>query len=118
MLIYLIAHLSGHSLHFTLRFQFNFSHCSTHQHVGLQWVLHLLLLFSRNHVQMVRLYHDPKGENIFEKTYNGTTGMMGTHDAEKVTSLEKKVKDLQTQLSVYEVGGVMEDKDKKAGREM
>jgi len=51
---------------------------------------------------MVRLYHDPKGENIFEKTYNGTTGMMGTHDAEKVTSLEKKVKDLQTQLSVYE----------------
>jgi len=66
---------------------------------------------------MVRLYHDPKGENIFEKTYNGTTGMMGTHDAEKVTSLEKKVKDLQTQLSVYEVGGVMGE-DKEAGREI
>jgi len=117
MLIFLIVHLSGHSLHFHIEVPvFNFSHCSTtctHQHSG---VLHLLLLFPRNHVQMVRLYHDPKGENIFEKTYNGTTGMMGTHDAEKVTSLEKKVKDLQTQLSVYEVGGVMEDKE--AGREM
>lgn len=54
---------------------------------------------------MVRLYRDPKGENIFGKTNNATTGMVGTNlnDPEKVTTLEKKVRDLKSQLSRYEV---------------
>ena len=55
---------------------------------------------------MVRLYRDPKGEYIFGKT-NATTGMAGTNlnDPEKVTTLEKKVRDLKSQLSRYEVSG-------------
>ena len=56
---------------------------------------------------MVRLYRDPKGEYIFGKTNNATTGMVGTNlnDPEKVTTLEKKVRDLKSQLSRYEVSG-------------
>ena len=56
---------------------------------------------------MVRLYRDPKGEFIFGKTNNATTGMVGTNlnDPEKVTTLEKKVRDLKSQLSRYEVSG-------------
>ena len=56
---------------------------------------------------MVRLYRDPRGENIFGKTNNATTGIVATNlnDPEKVTTLEKKVRDLKSQLSRYQVSG-------------
>ena len=58
---------------------------------------------------MVRLYRDPRGENIFGKTNNATTGIMATNlnDPEKVTTLEKKVRDLTSQLSRYQVSGAL-----------
>ena len=62
---------------------------------------------------MVRLYKDPRGENVLThitKDVGNTTGIVvtsgghATTDADmKVMTLEKKVKELQTQLDKYEV---------------
>ena len=58
---------------------------------------------------MVRLYKDPKGDTIFTHVTNDVTGAAGTagfataDDHDRVTTLEKKVKELQAQLASYEV---------------
>ena len=57
---------------------------------------------------MVRLYKDPKGDTIFTHVTNDATGAAGTgfataDDHDRVTTLEKKVKELQAQLAACEV---------------
>lgn len=57
---------------------------------------------------MVRLYKDPKGDTIFTHVTNDATGAAGTGFAtadghDRVTTLEKKVKELQAQLTAVEV---------------
>ena len=59
-------------------------------------------------LQMVRLYKDPKGDTIFTHVTNDATGAAGTgfataDDHDRVTTLEKKVKELQAQLAACDV---------------
>lgn len=52
--------------------------------------------------QMVNLYRDPKGENIFTKA--GTTLSLHVSDpVEKIATLEKKITGLELKLKEYEV---------------
>ena len=58
---------------------------------------------------MVRLYKDPKGDTIFTHVTNDVTGAAaGTgfatcDDHDRIVNLEKRVKELQAQLTACEV---------------
>ena len=60
------------------------------------------------HDQMVILYRDPQGENIFERTGSinrpGTlNGTVNDEDRARIAELDRHCKQLSTRLSKYEV---------------
>ena len=58
---------------------------------------------------MFKLYKDPKGETVFTHVTNDATGPAGCSavatydDRERIIHLEKRVKELQTKLTVKDV---------------
>ncbi len=60
---------------------------------------------SRPPLQMVRLYRDPKGEQLFTHVTRDATGVSGiaTADDNQIHTLQRKVKHLEAQLTNFEV---------------